>query len=157
MSTRFLACTYFAFLMFLFLGIAIIADIFMEAIEVITSTTSRKEVWDKSGKTKFFVEVPVWNPTIANLSLMALGSSAPEILLSVLETVGRLGKVAGELGPSTIVGSAAFNLLFISAVCIPAVEEPKKIFDMKVFTVTAVFSLFAYCWLYYCLIISTPD
>ena len=108
MSTRFLACTYFGFLMFLFLGIAIIADIFMEAIEVITSTTSRKEVWDKSGKTKFFVEVPVWNPTIANLSLMALGSSAPEILLSVLETVGRLGKVAGELGPSTIVGSAAY-------------------------------------------------
>jgi len=73
--------------MYLFLGIAIIADIFMEAIEVITSSTERKEVWDKTGKKKFFIEVPVWNATIANLSLMALGSSAPEILLSVLETV----------------------------------------------------------------------
>jgi len=143
--------------MFLFLGISIIADIFMEAIEVITSTTTRKEVWDKSGKAKFYVEVPVWNPTIANLSLMALGSSAPEILLSVLETVQRLDYFkAGELGPSTIVGSAAFNLLFISAVCIPAVDEPKKIFDMGVFMTTSFFSLFAYLWLYYCIMISTP-
>jgi solute carrier family 8 (sodium/calcium exchanger) len=31
--------------------------------------------------------VAVWNPTVANLTLMALGSSAPEILLSVIETV----------------------------------------------------------------------
>ena len=30
--------------------------------------------------------VLVWNPTIANLTLMALGSSAPEILLSCIET-----------------------------------------------------------------------
>jgi len=87
LPTKLLAVTYFVFLMYLFLGIAIIADIFMEAIEVITSTTQRKEVWDKTGKKKFFIETPVWNATIANLSLMALGSSAPEILLSVLETV----------------------------------------------------------------------
>jgi len=42
-------------------------------------------------------------------------------------------------------------------VCIPAVDEPKKIFDMGVFTTTAVFSLFAYLWLYYCLSVSTPE
>lgn len=30
----------------------------------------------------------VWNATVANLSLMALGSSAPEILLSVIEIAG---------------------------------------------------------------------
>ncbi len=33
------------------------------------------------------VEHNVWNPTLANLSLMALGSSAPEIFISVIETV----------------------------------------------------------------------
>ena len=32
-------------------------------------------------------KVNVWNPTVANLTLMALGSSAPEILLNVIETV----------------------------------------------------------------------
>lgn len=105
---------------------------------------------------------------MANLSLMALGSSAPEILLSVLETVQTLGEPAGELGPSTIVGSAAFNLLVISGACIIAVNEEivekdkhgkvtkkyflsKKIDDMGVFATTAIFSIFAYVWLYVCL------
>ena len=58
----------------------------MEAIEVITSATKRIEVFDKKGEQSLFVEVPVWNATLANLSLMALGSSAPEILLNVIET-----------------------------------------------------------------------
>lgn len=96
---------------------------------------------------------------------MALGSSAPEILLSVIETVGGLGKCPGELGASTIVGSAAFNLLVISAVSIYAVNEKndtdedrdttmplgvKKINDMGVFSITCTSSLFAYVWLFIC-------
>ncbi len=100
----------------------------------------------------------VWNPTIANLSLMALGSSAPEILLSVIETCTMLGKIPGELGPSTIVGSASFNLLVISAVSIISVGEvPKKIDDMGVFAVTCLFSLFAYVWMYIVLEVISPD
>ena len=82
-----------------------------------------------------------------------------EIVDPVVDTVGKLGQPAGALGPSTIVGSAAFNLLFISAVCIPAIppeEEPKKIADMGVFITTAIFSLFAYLWLYICLMVWTP-
>ena len=69
------------------------------------------------------VNVPVWNPTVANLTLMALGSSAPEILLNVIETVSTLGEKPGELGPSTIVGSAAFNFLIISGISIYAVND----------------------------------
>jgi solute carrier family 8 (sodium/calcium exchanger) len=49
------------------------------------------------------------------------------------------------------VGSAAFNLLCISAIVIPAVDAPKKIADYGVFMVTAIFSLFAYSWLFICL------
>ena len=94
---------------------------------------------------------------------MALGSSAPEILLSVIETVMNLEKCPGELGASTIVGSAAFNLLVISAVSIYAVSEKndtnddrdtdvpvgvKKINDMGVFAITATSSVWAYLWLY---------
>jgi len=97
---------------------------------------------------------------------MALGSSAPEILLSVIETAGNMGGCPGELGASTIVGSAAFNLLVISAVSIYAVNEKndtdperddtvpkgvKKIYDMGVFGVTAFSSIFAYLWMWYCL------
>jgi solute carrier family 8 (sodium/calcium exchanger) len=90
---------------------------------------------------------------------MALGSSAPEILLSVIETVSNLGGCPGELGASTIVGSASFNLLVISGVSIYAVSKEndtdpdrddsvplgcKKINDMGVFSVTAFFSVLAY-------------
>jgi solute carrier family 8 (sodium/calcium exchanger) len=89
---------------------------------------------------------------------MALGSSAPEILLSVIETVTTLGKEPGELGPSTIVGSAAFNLLVISGLCIVGVgEEVKKIDQRGVFAITALSSMFAYIWLLIVLKFWTPD
>ena len=100
----------------------------------------------------------MWNPTIANLTLMALGSSAPEIMLSVIETVSTLGSTPGELGPSTIVGSAAFNLLVISGISILSVPtgELKKIDDLGVFAITAFSSLFAYVWMFICLQVWTP-
>ena len=74
-------------MMYCFLGIAIISDIFMEAIEVITSQTTIREIKDEKGNVTGTIEEIVWNPTVANLSLMALGSSAPEIMLSVIETI----------------------------------------------------------------------
>lgn len=90
---------------------------------------------------------------------MAFGSSAPEIILSVYETLVGLGEPQSELGPSTIVGSAAFNLLVISGCSIAAVGGPtgevKKIDDVGVFLTTGFFSLFAYVWLYICLAISS--
>lgn len=103
-----------------------------------------------------------WNATVANLTLMALGSSAPEILLSVIETVTTLGACPGELGPSTIVGSAAYNLLMISAISVwsvtaendtdrdkdPSMRGIKKINDVGVFTITTVFSIISYVWLW---------
>lgn len=41
---------YFFFLIYLFLGISINADIFMESIEVITSTTKDVKVKDSEGE-----------------------------------------------------------------------------------------------------------
>ena len=98
----------------------------MESIETITSKVQLVERLDEKTQTKYQVEEPVWNATFANLTLMALGSSAPEILLSVIETVTNLGGCPGELGPSTIVGSAAFNLLVISGVSIYAVNDKNE-------------------------------
>ena len=115
----------------------------MGAIEKITSATVKKKLEDGTE-----VTYRVWNGTVANLTLMALGSSAPEILLSCLETVGGLGlEPTAGLGPSCIVGSAAFNLLGISAVCVISVEESKSIKNFGVFAVTASASLLAYVWL----------
>lgn len=70
------------------MGIAIIADIFMCSIERITSST-KKVVRRKPDTNQLeVIEIPIWNKTVANLTLMALGSSAPEILLATIETIG---------------------------------------------------------------------
>merc|ERR1712128_310468 len=89
------------------------------------------------------------NETVANLTLMALGSSAPEIMLSVIEIWAKSFK-AGDLGPGTIVGSAAFNLFMIIGLCMYVIpdDEVRKIKHLRVFLVTATWSVFAYVWLY---------
>merc|ERR1719379_2438412 len=128
----------------MFLGVAIVADIFMAAIEKVTS--QKKRAYDKASGQWYTYKV--WNGTVANLTLMALGSSAPEILLNVIELLSN-DFYAGALGPSTIVGSAAFNLFCIIAVCIMVIPngEVRTINDLQVFGVTGVSSVFAYIWL----------
>lgn len=147
---------YLLSLLFFFLGISIISDRFMSAIEIITSKEKEIKVKDSSGKERV-VTVKIWNETVSNLTLMALGSSAPEILLSVIEIIGR-GFKAGDLGPSTIVGSAAFNLLVIIAVCVYVIPvgEVRRIKHLRVFAITASTSLFAYVWLYLILAVFSP-
>lgn len=154
---------YMFLLLWCFLGVALIADIFMCAIERITSKEERvmtnvhKEVGsDETVERQFTVKV--WNDTVANLTLMALGSSAPEILLSVIEILSN-DFYAGDLGPSTIVGSAAFNLFVILAVCVMAIPEgeSRTIMDINVFYITAGASVLAYVWLLIILVVSSPD
>ena len=55
-------------------------------------------------------------------------------------------------------GSAAFNLLVISAVCIISVPtgEVRTVTQIKVFMCTSVWSLFAYVWLVIVLDMWTP-
>merc|ERR1739846_143622 len=121
----------------------------MESIEMITAQEKEVSVKDpRTGKTQVII-VKVWNETVANLSLMALGSSAPEILLSVVEIWAK-GFKAGDLGPGTIVGSAAFNLFMIIGLCIYVIpdDEVRKIKHLRVFIVTATWSVFAYIWMY---------
>eukprot|EP00746_Dinoflagellata_sp_MGD_P120032 gnl/MRDRNA2_/MRDRNA2_55724_c0_seq1.p1 gnl/MRDRNA2_/MRDRNA2_55724_c0~~gnl/MRDRNA2_/MRDRNA2_55724_c0_seq1.p1 ORF type:complete len:1050 (+),score=227.70 gnl/MRDRNA2_/MRDRNA2_55724_c0_seq1:179-3328(+) len=149
------AVLYFVGLLYLFMGVGIVSDVFMSAIEEVTS--KKKRVRLSPGDDRM-VTVNVWNETVANLSLMALGSSAPEILLSVIELLGN-DFFAGELGPSTIVGSAAFNQLMIIAVCVYVIPdgELRAVKEVPVFFVTACFSIFAYCWLLIIIVASSPD
>jgi len=151
------AFVYFIIMIILFLGISIISDRFMMAIEVITAQEKEITIKDKTTGKKHIVTVKIWNETVANLSLMALGSSAPEILLSVIEIIGR-GFQAGELGPSTIVGSAAFNLFMITAVCVSVLPEGeiRRIKHLNVFAFTATCSVGAYVWMYLILSVFSP-
>jgi len=146
---QFRAVLYLVGLLYSFFGISIVSDLFMGAIEKITSSTKKIELASSSpDEPPTVIEVPVWNGTVANLTLMALGSSAPEICLAVIGVVGNNFE-SDALGPSTIVGSAAFNLLAISAVCMVAIPtgEGRRIENFVVFCITAATSVLAYIWL----------
>nr|XP_057926947.1 sodium/calcium exchanger 1-like isoform X6 [Doryrhamphus excisus] len=140
----------------MFLGVSIIADRFMASIEVITSQ-ERQIVIKKPNGEKLTTTVRIWNETVSNLTLMALGSSAPEILLSVVEVCGH-NFDAGQLGPNTIVGSAAFNMFVIIGLCVYVIPdgETRKVKHLRVFFVTATWSVFAYTWLYLILAVFSP-
>uniref|UniRef100_A0A8C4XBK8 Solute carrier family 8 member 3 n=2 Tax=Erpetoichthys calabaricus TaxID=27687 RepID=A0A8C4XBK8_ERPCA len=148
---------YFVAMIYMFLGVSIIADRFMAAIEVITSQEREIIIKRPNGETST-TTIRVWNETVSNLTLMALGSSAPEIMLSVIEICGH-GFKAGDLGPSTIVGSAAFNMFVIIAICVSVIPEgeTRKIKHLRVFFITAAWSIFAYIWLYMILAVFSPN
>ncbi|XP_056383144.1 sodium/calcium exchanger 1-like isoform X2 [Hyla sarda] len=150
------AIVYFVALVYMFLGMSIIADRFMASIEVITSQERQITLRRPNGEVTV-TSVRLWNETVSNLTLMALGSSAPEILLSIIEVVGR-GFEAGDMGPSTIVGSAAFNMFVIIGLCVMVVPdgETRRIRHPRVFAVTAFWSVFAYVWLFLILSWSSP-
>ncbi len=65
----------------------------------------------------------------------------------------------GMLGPSTIVGSAAFNLLVVTAVCISTAtaSESRRISEILVFIVTSISSVLAYIWLLLILKVLSPN
>ena len=164
------AVAYLIGLCYMFLGVNIIADVFMASIEVITSKTKKIKIAtanangdngeDSPNAGPHFdtIEVKIWNDTVSNLTLMALGSSAPEILLSIIEIVGNNFE-PGDLGPGTIVGSASFNLLVITAICIYCIpdDESRRIKEINVFACTSFFAVFAYIWLYLVIEVITPN
>ena len=78
-NPAFRAIVYLIGLLYSFLGVSIVADIFMCAIEKITSKTKQITIPRGPDDANDVIEVPVWNGTVANLTLMALGSSAPGV------------------------------------------------------------------------------
>eukprot|EP00442_Polarella_glacialis_P025610 CAMPEP_0115132222 /NCGR_PEP_ID=MMETSP0227-20121206/53607_1 /TAXON_ID=89957 /ORGANISM="Polarella glacialis, Strain CCMP 1383" /LENGTH=768 /DNA_ID=CAMNT_0002537939 /DNA_START=9 /DNA_END=2315 /DNA_ORIENTATION=- len=154
LSKRVRIILYFCGMIYSFLGVSIVADMFMAGIERITSIMKCTRI----PRSSRFRTTPVWNETVANLTLMALGSSAPEILLSLNDVIKR-NFVAGKLGAATIVGSAAFNMFVIIAVCINSIPagEVRYIKETGVYGITAFFSIFAYFLLLFISAIHTPN
>lgn len=140
-------------MIYCFLGVSILADTFVSAI--VTITSKRKRVKGPTGR---IATVKVWNDTVANLSLLALGSSAPEIALCTVEVL-KNRMFVGKLGVATIIGSGAFNLLVIVAVCVVVIPstEHRHIENVPAFIITAAFSVIAYIWLGFILVTNTTD
>lgn len=72
---------------------------------------------------------------------MAMGTSAPEIVLATVEALLTLGQPAGMLGPACIVGSAAYNFLMITACCTLVVPDGtfKRVTELRVYITTGGF------------------
>lgn len=128
----------------------------MASIEKITAR-EREVVVSKPDGTTQIVIIRVWNKTVANLTLMVIGTSAPEILLATIEIFANNFE-AEYLGPCTIVGSAAYHLFFVIAMCIVVVPENqmRRIKQLRVFFVTLAFCMFAFVWLYLILSVFSP-
>eukprot|EP00596_Hydrurales_sp_CCMP1899_P008413 CAMPEP_0119051756 /NCGR_PEP_ID=MMETSP1177-20130426/73270_1 /TAXON_ID=2985 /ORGANISM="Ochromonas sp, Strain CCMP1899" /LENGTH=622 /DNA_ID=CAMNT_0007031073 /DNA_START=89 /DNA_END=1954 /DNA_ORIENTATION=- len=62
------------------------------------------------------------SPDVSGATLMAAGSSAPELFTSAVGTFQR-----SDVGFGTVVGSAVFNVLFVVGICVLVTKIPLKI------------------------------
>ncbi|GER34703.1 sodium/calcium exchanger [Striga asiatica] len=142
---------YFLALGYCFVGLSAITDRFFRSMETVVKHSRAVEEIDPRTKTKVIKHVKVWNYTIADITLLAFGTSFPQISLATIDAIRNIGSLyAGGLGPGTLVGSAAFDLFPIHAVCVvvPKAGELKKISDIGVWLVELFWSFWAYIWLY---------
>jgi solute carrier family 8 (sodium/calcium exchanger) len=113
------------------------------------------EVIDYEGKS-IMIGLSVWNPRIANVTLIALGSSAPEIFMSFINTFVDIDEVPSEFGPMVLIGSATFNMLIVIGICILVATEVKRILRWRTFLVTFFWGTFAYLWLFLVIYVISP-
>ncbi|GFP85579.1 magnesium/proton exchanger [Phtheirospermum japonicum] len=151
---------YFLALAYCFIGLSAITARFFRSMENVVKHTRTVEEIDPCTNSKIIRHRKVWNYTIADITLLAFGTSFPQISLATIDAIRNLGNLyAGGLGPGTLVGSAAFDLFPIHAVCVvvPKAGELKKISDIGVWLVELFWSFWAYVWLYIILEVWTPN
>ncbi|KAF3784071.1 Magnesium/proton exchanger [Nymphaea thermarum] len=147
-------------LSYCFIGLSAITSCFFQSMENIVKQTKSVVVVDPCSKTELIKKAKIWNHTIADITLLAFGTSFPQISLAIIDAFQNLGcKYAGGLGPGTLVGSAAFDLFPIHAVCVvvPKGETVKRISDIGVWLVELFWSFWAYVWLYIILKVWTSN
>lgn len=151
---------YFLGLAYCFIGLSAITARFFRSMESVVKHSRAVETIDPLTKKKIVKNEKVWNYTIADITLLAFGTSFPQISLATIDAIRNVGSLyAGGLGPGTLVGSAAFDLFPIHAVCVvvPKAGELKKISDIGVWLVELFWSFWAYIWLYIILEVWTPN
>ncbi|KAM3376630.1 magnesium/proton exchanger isoform X3 [Capsicum galapagoense] len=151
---------YFLGLAYCFIGLSAITARFFRSMESVVKHSRTVETIDPLTNTKIVKNEKVWNYTIADITLLAFGTSFPQISLATIDAIRNVGNLyAGGLGPGTLVGSAAFDLFPIHAVCVvvPKAGELKKISDIGVWLVELFWSFWAYIWLYIILEVWTPN
>lgn len=134
---------------YIFIGVWLLSGRVMMAVEVITSRLKVVSmIRDRHGQMKP-VTRPFWSDVVKNLTLYVLGFSAPEIFITLIE-IAKHDFEKADLGPETIVGSRAYHLFIITAICIVSVprNEAKRVRRLRVYIITSFWSIFAYIWVY---------
>ncbi|KAL9435652.1 hypothetical protein AB3S75_021845 [Citrus x aurantiifolia] len=156
----FRAFLYFLGLAYCFIGLSAITARFFCSMENVVKHSRKVVEIDPVTKAEVVRYEKVWNYAIADIALLAFGTSFPQISLATIDAIRSIGNLyAGGLGPGTLVGSAAFDLFPIHAVCVvvPKAGELKKISDIGVWLVELFWSFWAYVWLYIILEVWTPN
>ncbi|PSR94755.1 Magnesium/proton exchanger like [Actinidia chinensis var. chinensis] len=110
---------YFLGLAYCFIGLSAITARFFRSMENVVKHSWTVVEIDPLTKTEYVRHEKVWNYAIADITLLAFGTSFPQISLATIDAIRNLGNLyAGGLGPGTLVGSAAFDLFPIHAVCV---------------------------------------
>ncbi|KAJ8619504.1 hypothetical protein MRB53_028033 [Persea americana] len=160
LGNGFRAFLYLLGLAYCFIGLSAITARFFQSMENVVKQTRKVVEIDPQTKSVLIKEEKVWNYTIADITLLAFGTSFPQISLAIIDAIQNIGQLdAGGLGPGTLVGSAAFDLFPIHAVCVvvPKAGTLKKISDVGVWLVELFWSFWAYVWLYIILEVWTPN
>lgn len=147
----------FVLIVYMLLGVAIATNFLVRGVRQIVSSTEIKTI--KVGEDPVGLEKSVWNQTVTNLTLYALVSYAPAMLLHLIDVIIKVEKQpVSPLGPQVIIGSAAFNILFVTAIAIcTASNKVKKIDSHGVWIYTAIVSTLAYVWYFLVLAIISPN
>lgn len=100
----YMAIFYFLGVIYLFIGLAIVADdFFCPALDVLADDLNLSQ-------------------DVAGATLMAAGGSAPELFANLIGTF-----IRSDVGFGTIVGSAVFNVLFVVGFCSLVTATPMKL------------------------------
>ena len=143
-------------LAYLLLGVSIITDRIVAATEFMANHQKSETVIMRDGNPKI-IKTSVWHPVISGLTFEAIGTTSPEILIPLIEMF-KTHFQGNKLGPSLIVGSGAYHLFIVTAVCLFSVRESsgKPIKDLHLFFSTASFALLAYLSVFIFLDVVTP-
>ena len=139
---------YLVSLIYLLFGVGIITERIITAAEVISNHKRIVTTVTKSGEI-LKKKQRVWHPVVALILFAIPATSSPEILIPLIDTIKRDFQ-GSELGASLIVGSGAYHLFIITAICLVSSMDsaPKPIKNQKLFFTTSFFAIFAYLWVY---------
>jgi len=135
--------------------VAVLSDIIIEAIYKITQRMHLVEVKDRQEVITMIGESR-WNSQIANVTLLAIGISFPEICMCFFSTFIEVNGKPNPLGPMVMMGTSSFNILLVTGIAILYGSSVKRLYDVAAFLVTGIFATIGFIWLFIILLISSP-